>query len=137
MIREYGLAATVSVGKTQVLQSHLKVRIHAEELVMIIAKRTRYYALSLLVLANAVDVLASRHAFNMGITELNPLMATLLSYGGLVAIVWFKGICLVLLLIFIPYMEAVWTQVLFLAACVCYVGVVVYHIIYMNSFGWF
>ncbi len=104
---------------------------------MIISKRTRYYAWCLLLVANVVDVLASRWAFEFGAEELNPLAAMLLSWGGLAMLVWFKGVCLVILLVSIPYMTAVWIQFLFLMTCVVYVCLVAYHITYMNSLGWF
>ncbi len=85
----------------------------------------------LLTVTNAVDILASRRAYELGIEELNPLISMLLAEHGLLSIVVLKGFWLFLLLRLLPYLQG-WTQALFACACLAYFALAVVHLSHSN-----
>ncbi len=84
-----------------------------------------------LALTNAVDVLASRRAYEIGIGEMNPVVSMLLTQYGVLGIALFKGFWLLLLLLLLSRITG-WTQKLFACACLIYIALAVYHISYAN-----
>ena len=89
------------------------------------------YWWSLLLVTNAVDVLASKRAFASGIAELNPAVDLVISHFGVWALAVSKAIWLVMLLLLLPYIRG-WTQALLALSCLVYCGVVLAHIWYLS-----
>lgn len=87
-----------------------------------------------LVAANAVDVLASRYAFSLGVSELNPLVARLLDAYGIAGLVVVKAVFLAALLVLLPRMNGK-LRLLLVFTCIVYVTVVVYHFISLSVIG--
>jgi hypothetical protein len=85
------------------------------------------YLWAFLVVTNMVDVLASRRAFEFGMTELNLVVDLVLAEYGILGIVLLKSFWLVGLMFLLPYIKG-WTQLLLGLACLAYFAVTVIHI---------
>jgi hypothetical protein len=85
------------------------------------------YLWLLLAVTNAVDVLASRRAFEFGMAELNPFIDSLLASYGIVGVALFKAFWLGALLLLLPHIKG-WTQMLLAFACAAYFALTVLHI---------
>ena len=64
--------------------------------------RLNLYLWVFLVVTNAVDVLASRRAFELGIAESNRVVDLILANFGLLGVVLFKGFWLLILMLLLP-----------------------------------
>ena len=89
--------------------------------------RLNYFLWVLLVVANITDVLASKHAFERGAIELNPIARLLLEAHGIVGLAVFKALWLVVLLILVRFVKG-WIQWLFVFACAVYFALALYHL---------
>ena len=87
-----------------------------------------------LVAANAIDVLASRYAFSLGVSELNPLVARLLDAYGVVGLSAVKAVLLAALLVLLPRVTGK-LQVLLVFTCIVYAAVVAYHLLSLTTLG--
>ena len=90
-------------------------------------KELNLYLWAFLVVTNIVDVLASRRAFELGMTELNLLVDLVLADHGILGVVLLKTFWLVVLMFLLPYIRG-WTQLLLGLACLAYFAVTVIHI---------
>ncbi len=89
--------------------------------------RLNYLLWVLLVVANITDVLASKHAFERGAIELNPIANLLLEAHGIAGLAVFKALWLVILLSLLRFIEG-WVQWLFVFACAVYFALALYHL---------
>ena len=94
-------------------------------------KELNEYLWVLLAVANLVDVLASRRAFQSGTGELNPIVDLILADQGVLGIALFKAFWLVVLWFLLPYMRS-WTQKLFVFACLAYFCLTLIHVWYLS-----
>jgi len=85
----------------------------------------------LLSVTNVVDVLATRRAFQIGIEELNPIVALVYSQYGIGAVAALKVPFLILLCCLIPYIRG-WTRGLLILACGIYLTLTAAHIWYLS-----
>ncbi len=87
-----------------------------------------YYLLwVLLVVANITDLLASKHAFERGAIELNPIANLLLEAHGIAGLAVFKAFWLAVLLSLVRFIKG-WVQWLYVFACAVYFALAVYHL---------
>lgn len=93
----------------------------------ILDRHLNVYLWLLLLAANFVDVLASRRAFQIGMSELNPLVDTVLTQNGVWGVVVLKAFWLVVLLPLLPHIRG-WTQLLLALACFVYFVLTLLHI---------
>jgi len=89
------------------------------------------YLWLLLAVTNAVDLLASKRAFELGIAELNPAAEMLISTYGVWGLALFKASWIVVLALLIPFIRG-WTQVLLGLCCLVYVSVIFAHIAFLS-----
>jgi len=94
-------------------------------------KRLNLYLWLLLTVTNIVDVLATRRAFEIGIDELNPIVALLYAEYGIGAVAAFKLPFLLLLLFLLPHIRG-WTRGLLVLACSAYLALTFAHIWYLS-----
>ena len=94
-------------------------------------RRLNLYLWLLLVVTNLVDVLGTQRAFALGISELNPIIASIYAAYGIVAIVIFKGVFLGILGLTLPWIRG-WTRALLAGACCAYLALTVAHIWYLS-----
>ena len=84
-----------------------------------------------LVVTNAVDVLASRRAFQFGIAEVNPVADLIISMYGVAGLGLFKAFWLLALLAFLPFVRG-FTQALLGFACLAYFLLTIAHIWFLS-----
>ncbi len=89
--------------------------------------RLNYLLWILLVVTNITDVLASKHAFERGAVELNPIAHLLLEAHGIVGLALFKALWLAILLSLVRFIKG-WVQWLYVFACVVYLALAIYHL---------
>lgn len=93
-------------------------------------RRLNLYLWLLLTATNVVDVLATARAFEIGIGELNPIVAMLYTQFGIGSVVVFKAVFLGLLCFMIPYIRT-WTRALLMLACCIYCVLTAAHVWYL------
>lgn len=84
-----------------------------------------------LVVTNAVDVLASRRAFQFGIAELNPIVDLIISYFGIWGLAAFKALWIIMLMPLLPFVRG-WTQAMLALACLAYFVLTIGHIWFLS-----
>jgi hypothetical protein len=89
-------------------------------------KELNLYLWAFLVVTNIVDVLASRRAFELGMTELNLVVDLILADYGILGVALFKSFWLVGLMFLLPYIRG-WTQLLLGLVCLAYFALTVVH----------
>ena len=93
--------------------------------------RLNLYLWLLLAVTNVVDFLGTRRAFQLGIEELNPLVAFAYAEFGIGAVAAMKIPFLLLLGCLLPYIRG-WTRGLLAAACAVYLALTGAHIWYLS-----
>lgn len=94
-------------------------------------RRLNFYLWLLLAVTNLVDVLATRRAFNIGIDELNPIVALVYAQYGIGAVAAIKVPFLVMLCFLLPYIRG-WTRTMLVLACSAYLALTFAHIWYLS-----
>ena len=97
----------------------------------ILDRHLNVYLWLLLVAANLVDVLASRRAFQFGVTELNPVVDVVLVDYGVGAVSLLKAFWLLVLFFLLPHMKG-WKQALLAVATLIYFALTLLHIWYLS-----
>lgn len=85
----------------------------------------------LLAITNLVDVIGTARAFELGIGELNPIVAMFHNTFGLAGIAAPKLLFLTALLVLLPWIRS-WTRIMFAFACSVYLALTVIHIWFLS-----
>jgi len=94
-------------------------------------RRLNFYLWWLLAVTNVVDVLGTQRAFEMGISELNPIVELFYAHFGMISVALVKALFLILLYFLVPYIRG-WNRVLFIFACGVYLALTIAHIGYLS-----
>ena len=97
----------------------------------ILDRHLNVYLWLLLVAANLVDVLASRRAFQFGVSELNPVVDVVLVDYGVGGVSLLKAFWLLVLFFLLPHMTG-WKQALLAVATLVYFALTLLHIWYLS-----
>lgn len=92
-----------------------------------------YILFAILVILNVLDIYYSRIAFNIGISESNPVIELVVakySFTGMIAV---KGFFLVILAILLPFARTMLVTLSLIAVIGCYTWVVLEHIKYLGG----
>jgi hypothetical protein len=84
-----------------------------------------------LTVTNIVDLLGTRRAFEIGVSELNPIVELFYESFGMISVALVKAVFLTLLFFLIPYIRG-WNRVLFVFACCVYLALTFAHIWYLS-----
>lgn len=92
--------------------------------------RLNHHLWLLLVLTNIIDVIGTGRAFQLGIGELNPIVAAVHGGFGMPGLISLKGLFLGALLYLLPFVRS-WTRILFILVCSAYLSLTFAHIWYL------
>ena len=119
------VALTIITNKLDVLHTAFAIQPR------ILDRHLNVYLWLLLAAANLVDVLASRRAFQIGMTELNPVVDAVLVDHGVWGVSVLKAFWLLLLFFLLPYIKG-WTQTLLAFASLVYFALTLIHIWFLS-----
>ena len=94
-------------------------------------ERLNYFLWAFLVVANAVDVLASGRAFEFGIAEVNPFAELIIANSGIWTLALFKAFWILMLLPLLPHVKG-WTRALLALACTVYGVLTIAHVWFLS-----
>ncbi len=86
---------------------------------------------ALLALTNCADVIGTARAFEIGISELNPIVDLFHADFGMAGVIAPKVLFLTMLYFLLPWVRS-WTRALFALACSAYVALTMAHVWYLS-----